>query len=424
LITTEIFSVLLLVALALLFARLLGHVFDKLNQPPVIGEILAGIILGWIVLAVIHGQDITIFNSFNITLPKLDFTSDGFVILSEIGILFLLFISGLETRMSQLKKMEKASSFVAVGGVVIPLALGFTSGILFGLTPQESIVLGLILTATSVGVTVRTLMDLRVLNTDSGATILGGAFIDDILGIILLAFVMGVESLTYEAIPTLAWISVKIVIFFLIFLILGLKVIDRILDLGEKIHLPKAFLSISLSILLIYSFFAFEAGISGIIGAFVAGLLIGQTVKSRKITRDVKTVGYGFFIPLFFVGVGASLWGNALGGGLSTFAKIGLFALVIISVGIAGKIIGCSLGAKLAGMSNRQSLQIGTGMVPRMELALIIVAAAISHNLFLTKENEHMILVTTILLTIVTTLIAPFLIKASFKKRKRITKKA
>jgi len=425
-----LFGILLLVAIALIFARLLGHVFDRLNQPPVIGEILAGIILGGIVVLFFSEQNFFLFDQ-KLLLPNLNhFKSEGFFILSEIGLLLLLFISGLETRVSHLKKTGKASIFVAIGGVVIPLTLGILAGIYFNLPTSGCIALGLILTATSVGITVRTLMDLHVLNTDSGATILGGAFIDDILGIILLAFVMSVETLTLDTIPSLAWVGMKIAIFFLIFLFIGLKVIDKILDLGEKIHLPKAFLSISLSILLIYSFFADKAGISGIIGAFVAGLLIGHTVKSRKITKDVKTIGYGFFIPLFFVGIGASLWFDA-SGDLSFLTKVGLFAIVVIAIGIIGKIIGCGIGAKLAGMSNRQSLQIGTGMIPRMELALIISAAAISRGLFsiknnleLTEEIEHMIRITTVLLIIVTTLISPFLIKAAFKKRKRITEKA
>ncbi len=302
--------------------------------------------------------------------------------------------------------MSKNSAFVAIGGVIVPLFLGFLSGILLNFSLGESIVIGLILTATSVGVTVRVLMDLHVLDTNVGTTILGGAVIDDVIGIILLAFVLGIDS------PL--WIGVKIVVYFLIFLYLGLKVIDRILDVSEKIHLPKAVLSISLAILLIYSFFATKAGIAGIIGAFVAGLLIGQTVQSHKIADDVKAFGYGFFIPIFFVWVGTLLW-DVEYDGLENFTMIGLFALVIIIVSIIGKIVGSSLGAKIAGMSYRDSLRVGVGMVPRMEIALIIATTAILHGL-LTGFKAHQILVTTILLVVVTTLITPFLIKATFKK--------
>ena len=165
---------------------------------------------------------------------------------------------------------------------------------------------------------------------------------------------------------------------------------------------------------LLYTFFADVFGVAGIIGAFVAGLIIGHTLKSRKIIDDVQALGYGFFIPLFFVWVGASLWEEA-SADLSSFVAIGFLASVIIIVAIIGKVVGCGLGAKLAGMKNRESLQVGVGMIPRMELALIIASAAISHKI-LTGQVAHQILAATILLTIVTTLITPLLIKATFKR--------
>lgn len=378
-----------------------------------IGEIIAGIILGGVVVLLFSGQEFYIFD-YQLPIPVLDFKNynvNPFKFLAEIGILFLLFISGLEISFSRLKKTGKASTYVAIGGVITPLIFGFLSGIFLGLSAQTSLVIGLILTATSVGITVRTLMDLNVLDTEVGTTILGGAVIDDVIGIILLAFVLGIESLT-DAL----WIGLRIALFFLIFLYLGLKVIDKVLDLGEKIHLPKAFLSISLSVLLIYSFFAEKSGISGIIGAFVAGLLIGQNIRSTKITDDIKALGYGFFIPIFFVWVGFSLWEDS-SMNITYLASIAIFSIIIIIVAIAGKIIGCGLGARLSGLSNRESLQIGVGMIPRMELALIIVHTVATQNLIPTGITKK-ILISTILLTIITTIITPFLIKATFKNKK------
>ena len=248
-ITTEIFNVLLLIAVALIFARVLGYIFFRIKQPPVIGEIIAGIILGGIILAYFSGQNFYFFN-YKLTYPILNFNSlqiNPFHLFAELGILFLLFISGLEINISKLRKTEKASSLVAIGGVLLPLLLGFIAGIAFNFSFKESVIIGLILTATSVGVTVRVFMDLNVLDTDVGATVLGGAVIDDVIGIVLLALVLGIEKSFFDV----AWVGIKIVLFFLIFLLLGLKIIDKILGLGEKIHLPKAFLSISLAILLI-----------------------------------------------------------------------------------------------------------------------------------------------------------------------------
>jgi Kef-type K+ transport system membrane component KefB len=407
--TEEFFNILILIAVALIFARVLGYLFHRLKQPAVIGEIIAGIFLGFLGVFVFSGRNFTLF-SYSISTINLNelLRSQEFYLLAQIGILFLLFISGLETSFSSLKKAEKASLYVAIGGVILPLLLGFLSGILFNFSMVESIVIGLILIATSVGVTVRALMDLNVLNTDIGATILGGAVFDDIIGIILLAFAMGIGSLI-DAV----WIGIKIGIFFLVFLYVGIRIIDKILLLGEKLLIPKAFLSITLAIFLLYSFFAYEAGIAGIIGAFVAGIIIGQNARSINITEDVKVIGYGFFIPIFFVYVGSSLWNNE-SIEISSLSNIFLFITIIIIVGIVGKIVGCGVGAKLSGMTNKESLQIGIGMVPRMELALIIATAAISHKIF-TGQVAQTILLTTISLTIITSLVSPFLIKATFK---------
>lgn len=402
-----VFDVVLLIALALIFARVFGYLFDKIKQPAVIGEILSGVFLGGLGIIFFSGQTFNISN-FAFQLPKLNFNSDEFGLLAEIGILFMLFISGLQTSLPKIKKMEKISLFVAIGGIILPIILGYIAGVLFGFSHQDCIIIGLILVATSVGVTARTLMDLHALDSDVGTTILSSAVIDDILGIVILAFVFGVDSPVY--------IGIKIVVFFVIFLFLGFKVMDKILNFGEKIHLTKALLSITLAVFLLFSFFANQFGIAGIIGAFIAGLIIGQSIKSKKIIDDVQTIGYGFFIPLFFVWVGASFWNNA-NLDISAFASIFVFAICIIFIAVVGKIMGCGIGAKIGGMGAKESLQIGVGMIPRMELALIIVSFAISHRLLSDSSVENQLLTMTIIMAIATTLITPFLIKATFKTR-------
>jgi Kef-type K+ transport system membrane component KefB len=356
-------------------------------------------------MIIFTGDSYTLFG-FTFHTPTLNYLSVEFDFLAEIGILFLMFISGLSTNLGQLKSMGKAASCVAIGGVVIPLMLGVLCSLLFGLQQQDSIIMGLVLVATSVGVTVRTLMDMDMLDSRAGITILGGAVIDDVLGIMLLAFVVGTDSMLA--------ISVKITLFFVIFLYFALKIIDSVLGLGEKISLPKAFLSISLSIFLLYSFFADRFGISGIIGAFIAGLLIGHSIKSRKIIDDVQSLGYGFFVPLFFVWIGTQLF-LGFKNDATLLTTIWFYAVSIIFIGIIGKIIGCSIGAKAAGMSKNESLQVGIGMIPRMELALIIISTAISKKLISSELIAHQLLAVTVILTIATTLVTPFLIKLVFK---------
>lgn len=383
---------------------MLGHLFDKYQQPPVIGEILAGVLLGGI--ALFSGYRL-FFGPWTIMLPDISFQSNGFTLFAQIGILFLLFLSGLETHLSTLRKMGKNSVFVAAGGIIAPFVFGTLAGVVLGFSLIEGLVIGLILIATSVGVTVRTLIDLQVLDSSVGATILSSAVIDDVIGILLFVFVLGTD-------PSVL-VVVKIIMFFVVFLFIGLRVIDRILNLGERIHLPKAFLSISIALFLLYSFFAETAGISGIIGAFVAGILIGNTLKSRKIIDDIQAIAYGFFVPLFFVWVGAKLWVGAPDT-LESILLVIIFSVVIIAVAIVGKVLGCGLGAKLSGLGNRESLQIGVSMIPRMELALIIASQAVEIPQ-ISQEFSHLLLASTVLLAICTTLLTPVLLKIVFKKR-------
>ncbi len=402
-----VYDLALLIALALICARVFGYIFTKLKLPSVIGEIVAGVFLGALSITVFNGQTITLLG-YTWSVASLSYLSIEFDFLAEIGILFLMFISGLSTSLGQLKAMGKTSTLVAIGGVIVPFGMGLFTALIFGFTYQESLIIGLILVATSVGVTVRTLMDIHKLDTNAGAAILGGAVIDDVLGIVLLAFVVGTDPFLF--------VGLKIMLFFIVFVFIGLKTIDKILGLGEYIHLPKAFLSISLSLFLLFSFFADRMGISGIIGAFIAGLLIGQSLKSRKIVDDVQTIGYGFFVPLFFIWIGAKLV-IGIQEDFSSFASIAFFAFILVIVAIIGKIIGCGIGARISGSSFKESIQIGVGMIPRMELALIIISTAISRKILI-GNVAHQLLAVTVLITVCTTLITPFLINRTFKETK------
>lgn len=392
---TELEILFILIAIAIILAKVLGYLIDRIKQPPVIGEIIAGFFLGSFGIGALSGLTFTIFN-WTIALPEISYESSEFEIFSRLGIIFLMFISGLETSLPKLKAMGKNSTYIAIGGVVVPLLLGLLTGLYFGYSWSESVIIGLTLIATSVGITVKTMMELHIIHTNPGVAILGAAVIDDIIGIILLAFLLGQES------PLLT--SVKIVIFFVFSFYLGLKYMGKVLDIGEKVRLPKSLLGISLAVLLIYTFFAVECGITDIIGAFVIGLIIGDTIKSKAIIEDVKVIGYGLFIPLFFVGVGASVH-------LPAFAVIGFFAIAIIFVSIIGKIIGCGVIARLTGMNRNESLIIGIGMIPRLEMAIITAGIAIKYEI-LVGEAADKIMATTILVCIITALITPVLLKA------------
>lgn len=381
-----------------MFAKLLGYLFEKIKQPTVIGEILAGVLLGSFVLGRFSGTSFsTAGYSFDLTMP--DFTSPSFEAFGFIGIVMLLFISGLETDFKDIKKTGKIGFTTAIGGVILPFIFGFLVGQFFGFPLHASLAAGTIFVATSVGITARTLMDMHALNTDVGATILSAAVIDDVIGIFILAVVLGTGS------P--AFLALKIMIFFLITLYLGLRIISRVMGGFEKIKTAKMLITASLAICFVFAVFASEMGMAAITGAFVAGLIIGTTSQSKKITDDVKTISYTFFIPLFFVWVGASI-------DLSVIKDVGLLALLFIPLAIAGKIIGCGIGSKIGGLTSRNALAVGVGMIPRMEVALIVVTTAVSQGVF-TGALAHQILAVTVLLVCVTTFLAPILLKATFK---------
>ena len=380
----------------------------------VIGEICAGILLQNVFFFL---SGITILGS---KLPPFDFSNaqgSDFFIFAELGIIFLLFLSGLETDAHKIKKAGKVSTFTAIGGVIAPFFLGFLTGYFFTGSFELGVIIGTILIATSVGVTARTLLDLHLIDSNSGVTILGGAVLDDLIAIILLAFVISTGENPFILTIKTALFFIFIICFFI------LKIVNKIMDVSEKIHIPKSLMSIALALCLIVSVLANELHIAAITGAFLAGLLIGITVQSSKLIEDIRTIGYGFFIPLFFVSIGASInFSEFLNledpvfaiSGFSSLAAFIIATVMIIIVAVFGKIVGCGIGARFAGMSRRESLQVGVGMVPRMEVALIVVTAAASSGVLMGHADDQL-LAMTILLGLVTTLLTPLLIKATFK---------
>lgn len=387
----EVFQILLLdIALALILSKVFGHVFERLKQPSVVGELIAGVILGGSILGQFVPSTI------------LDFSIPEFEYFGHIGILFLLFLAGLEVDIGRIKKTGGTAALATAGGVIAPLILGYLAGIALGYTGRESFVLGVVLTATSIGITVRTLMDLHVLNTDVGAATLSAAVMDDILGLMLLIVAVGTGSLLI--------LGTKVAIFFLVTLVIGWLIISKVMDIGDRIHADKSLVAFSIALCFIWSVIAGETVVAQIVGAFIAGLIMNTTIQSKRVISDVKTIGYAFFIPLFFIGVGTMVK-------LSVFLdlKVVTLAVVILVMAILGKVGGCGLGAWIGRFNLRESLQLGFGMVPRCEVALIAVAIAIDAGV-ITGEIADIFLAATFILVTITMLITPILLKALFKR--------
>ncbi|MCW7076440.1 MAG: cation:proton antiporter [Candidatus Syntropharchaeales archaeon] len=389
-------TLLLELGLALILAKLCGEVFERMGQPAVIGEILAGVILGGEVLGGHLG---------------IDLLSEPFKAFADVGVMILLFLSGTEVEFAELKKSGKLSSAVAFGGITIPFIGGYAVMILFGYGYMEALLVGATLTATSVGVTARILMDVGGLNTRAGTCILGAAVIDDVLGIIILAIISGIAVVGGVELNSLFVLAVKIIIFFIITLYLGLKVIGKVAEIENRMISAKAFLALSLSLGFIFGVLAEEMQIAAITGAFVAGLIVGETPYKKIISEDVKVLGYGFFIPLFFVFTGA--WID-----FSSFASAGGVIIAALIVAIVGKLIGCGIPALLMKSSKLESTIIAIGMIPRMEMGLII--AAIGVNLGMAGDPAGIVAKETlslaVVVSIVTGLIPLFFLKGLIER--------
>lgn len=372
---------LLQLALVLLATRGFGYLVKRLGQPSVLGEVLAGVVLGPSLLSLV---------------PPSQSIKD----LAELGVILLMFLAGLETDVHELKTTGVPSFLIAIGGVLLPFLAGPLLAMLFHFPPAAGIMLGAVLTATSVSISVQTLLDIGQLRTPQGTTILGAAVIDDILGIIVLTIVVGVTGGPQNSVPLLL---LRMLLYFLLAASLGSRLIGKYLRAAVHLRLKEALLSFTLIATLIYAYLAEVSGVAALIGAYLLGVLISRTGFRTRVSQGVEALGYGLLIPMFFAGIGLDADLRAIDGtGL-------FFSLILVFLAVLTKIVGCGLTARLTGFNWRQSLQIGLGMIPRAEVALVIAALALRNGMV-----DQEIYSSVVLLVIATTVLTPPLLKLSF----------
>jgi len=384
-------------ALALILAKIMDEIFMRKNQPAVIGEILVGILFSAIAFllpqSLIVG-DYTFPINFDIEHPAFDF-------FAETGILMLLFLSGMETNFSDLKKAGKSGLLTGALGVFLTFLLVFLFiHFILEFTLQQSLVFATIFTATSVGVTVRTMMDLGILNTRVGNTILTAAVADDVFGIILVTVVLGSGEIIE--------IIIGMIIFFIgIYIVYKFKLMDKLLDYTDRnLHGRYAIISIAMGFMFLFAFFADLANIATITGAFFVGLFIGQSREERKIIDPMKMIAYSLFIPVFFVKVGTLVDFQHLPG-------FEILFLAVIPIVFIGKILGCFLGARMSGLTSKESVRVGVGMVPEMEVALVIATLAYASGIF-GEALGTQIITLTILYVIISSITVPIMLKKMY----------
>lgn len=392
----ESYDFLLFVAIILLSTKIFSLLSQKVNMPQVVGALLVGVLLGPSCLNILH---------------ETDFLTKS----AEIGVIFLMFLAGLDTDFDDLKATGKSALIIAFVGVLIPLGSGFLTYFLFfhGERPDtmiflESAFVGIVLTATSVSITVETLREMGKLKGKMGTSILGAAIIDDILGIIALTVI---TSFTVPGVEIML-VLLKIFLFFVFIAVCGFFVfrLFRKLEIVYGTKRRVAIYAVVFCLLLSYISEVYF-GVADITGAYFAGLILCNVTETKSyIASKINITSYMFFTPIFFASIGI----KTVITGMSQ--ELILFTLALLIVAILSKIVGCGLGAKICGFSNMDSLAIGVGMISRGEVALIVAqkgeqAGLISSTLF----------PAIVLVVIVTTLITPILLKAVIymKEQKR-----
>lgn len=371
-------------AIILIASKIAGDISVKLGQPSVLGKLLIGIVLGPSVLGIVTNTEVL-----------------GEI--SQIGVILLMFIAGLETDTEEFKRTGKASTYVGILGIIVPFGLGYLAGQTIGMPVLQSIFLGLLLSATSVSISVQALKEMGKLKSREGTTILGAAVIDDVLVIIALAFVMSFAGGDVD----LGMVLVKKAAFFAIAILLAWKIVPWVMRKFAKLRVSETVISAALIICFVYAYIAEYAGVAAIIGAYIAGVAISLTQFKHEVFEKVETIGYSIFVPVFFTSIGVS----AEFGGIAQ--NLGL--IVVLSVlAVVSKLVGSAIGAKLAGFPWRSSFGIGAAMVSRGEVALIIAAMGLESKL-LTSDMFAVIVV----VVLITTIVTPPMMKLLFNEAKR-----
>lgn len=390
--------VLLGLSVVLIAAKIGAIIAEKLKQPEVLGELVAGIVVGNLVLFNYHGLEFIKHH------PDI-------AIFAELGVIILLFEVGLEENIKEMLAVGFKSLFVAIAGVVTPFLIGYyiTGMIIPGLSEINKIFMGAILTATSVGITARVFKDLNFMKREEARIVLGAAVIDDILGLIILAVVTGIAQSGHVDVNSIVNISAKAIGFVVLALVLGVILAQRTIKLVSVFTIPGMMLTTALVLCFMGAYLANQAGLATIVGAFAIGLVLDEVhfksfIGEKSIHDYIRPLAL-LFIPIFFVMTGMQV-------NLSVFtdSKVVTAALAITAVAILGKLV-CGWAFTSSSPINR--MIIGIGMVPRGEVGLIFATVGKSIGVV----NDELFAVT-VIMVILTTLIPPPLLKMLIDKQK------
>ncbi len=411
------------IAITLLATKVFGILLKKIGLPQVLGALLAGVLIGLFNLAL---------SKINPNLFLVNGSDPVIITLANIGVNLIMFSAGMETNIKEIKKNGVASIVITALGVIVPFLVGFVISYILPdrLFNQEHSILkqrfffGVILTATSVGITVAVLKELNVLHGKVGASIVTAAILDDIIGIVILAiFTANTERFSvgkafiglFSDNPNSFLVTLlNVVLFFIVAIALGAIAHLVFKKMSEHNPHTRRLSIFSLALCFVFAAFA-EAffGVAAITGSFLAGMMIANMKESEYVERRIDMSAYMMFSPLFFANIGISLNYNQIG---QMFASknavyIIIFCLAFVIFGMAAKFVGCGLGAKICKYNWQESFKVGMGMMVRGEVCLIVANEGKAQGL-ISEEYYPAI----ILLIIASSILTPLLLKMLYKK--------
>lgn len=410
-ITEIIINLLIQLAVILFAAKIAGELALRyLKLPPVLAELGVGVLIGPFALGAINIPGfgplfpIPLVDGVAATIP----VSNELFSLAQIGSIFLLFAIGLETNLRKFLRYAGPATAVALGGVIVPFALGAGATVLFGFddgegfTSSKALFMGAIMTATSVGITARVLADLNRLDSPEGVTVLAAAVVDDVIGILVLTVVVGISTVGTFSLGSVGWIAFKAIAFWLGLTAVGILVAPYLEKVVDRFRAPGAGLVLMSALALLAAGMAEIFGLAFIIGAFSIGLALSTTNLGHRVEEQLVPVNE-ILVPVFFVVMGMLVDVGSMANGL-------VFGLIISGLAVLSKVLGSGVPALFTGFNLRGSARVGVGMMPRGEVALIIAGIGLSQGII-----AQSLFGVSIMMTVITTLAAPIILIPLFK---------
>jgi len=388
---------LLALGIIILAAKTFGYLSTRLGQPAVLGELLIGILLGPTLLDMLHWP---FFQGAHLEEVVRD--------LAELGVIFLMFIAGLEVDLETMRRSGRPAVLAGVLGVAVPILLGALVSLPFGFQPLDGIFIGLMMAATSVSISAQTMMELGVLCSPVGMALLGAAVVDDVLVIVLLSIF---TALTGEGggIGHILWMLFRMLLVMGAIVGVGMRLLPRLPVRVDRLPISEGVMALVVVVMLLFAWSA-EAlgGVAAITGAFLAGLFIARSPLHHYIKERMHILSYSWVVPVFFVDIGLEVNARAI-----SAEGLGLTGALILAA-VVSKVVGCGIGGLLGSFSFRDALRLGVGMTSRGEVGLIVASIGLTTGLIGAD-----IFSSVVLMVLVTILITPILLRRLYRPPKQ-----